>query len=91
MQETDVQVLGSLACLLVDEAHALVLAFVQCGVGVVDGESNVVHTALAAVLLNERGNGALGASGLEKLDFHVAYLEKGGLDFLVCNLLNGSI
>ena len=49
----------------------------------------MVHTAFATVFLYKRGNSALGARGLQKLDFHVAAAKKCGFDLLVGNLFNG--
>ena len=89
VQEADLQTLGAGTALLVDQAHALLLGVVQRLVGVLHGESHVVHTAFAAVLLDKRGNGAVGAGGLEQLNLDVAAAEEGRLDFLVLDFLDG--
>ena len=89
VQEADVEAFGAAATLLVDEAHTLLLGLVEGLVGVLHSESDVVHAALAAVLLNESGDGALGAGRLQELDFHVTAAEESGLHFLVLNFFDG--
>ena len=89
MEESNVETFGAATRLLVDKAHTLFFALIQCGVGVLDSESDVVHTTLATVLLYERCYGALRAGWFEELDFHVADFEKGCFYFLVSNFLNG--
>jgi len=64
------------ARLLVDEADTFLLAFVEGLVGVFDSKSDVMHAALTAILLNERGYCTFRACGFEKFDFHVSDFEK---------------
>ena len=89
MQETDMEALRAAAALLVDETNALILALVESLVGVLDSESDVVHATLAAVFLDERRDGAFGACGFKKFDFHVSDFEERRFNFLVSDLLNG--
>ena len=89
VQEADVEPFGAGTALLVDEAHTLVLGLVEGLVGVLHSEGNVVHATLAAVLLDEGGDGALGAGRLEELYLDVAAAEEGGLYFLVLDFLDG--
>ena len=89
VQEADVEAFSARTALLVDQAHALLLGLVEGLVGVLHRKGDVVHAALAAVLLDEGSNGALGAGGLQKFDFHVAAAEKGSLDLLVGHFLDG--
>ena len=77
------------AALLVDEADALLLGVVEGLVGVLHGEGDVVDAALAAVFLDEGGDGAFGAGGLEEFDFGLSAHEEGGLDFLVGDFFDG--
>ena len=89
VQEADVEAFGAAAALLVDEADALLLGFVEGLVGVLHGEGDVVDAALAAVFLDEGGDGAFGAGGLEEFDFGLSAHEESGLDFLVGDLFDG--
>jgi hypothetical protein len=89
MQEGDAQSFGALAGSLVDEADAGFLGLFKVAFKVFHGESDMVHTALAVVLLNESGDGAFGAGRLQKLDFGLAAAQKSGLHFLVGNFFNG--
>ena len=89
MQEGDVQTFGTLAGSLVDETDAGFLSFFEVTFKVLDGESDVVHTTLAVVLLDESGDGALGAGGLQTLDFGLSATQEGGLHLLVDEFFNG--
>ena len=89
MQKSNTQPLGTLARRLVDEADAGFLSFLQVTFQVLHGESDVVHTTLAVVLLDEGGDGALGAGGLQELDFGLAAAQEGGPHLLVSDFFNG--
>jgi hypothetical protein len=89
VEETDVEFLGSKAALLVNQAAAFGLCVGQCLVGVLYCESDVVHTATAAILLDEFSHGALGASGEQQLNLGFAAFQESGLNFLVSNFFNG--
>ena len=90
MQEGNVQALGTLAGMCVNNAATLLLYLVQ-GVlyTVFNGKCNVLDTATATILLDELGDSALGGSSLEELNLGLAYLEKGGPYLLVSNFFNG--
>ena len=90
VQESDVEAFGALAGSLVDEAAALGLDFGE-GVGhaVLDGESDVLDAAAAAVVGDELGDRAVLAGAFEELDFGLAYLEEGGAHFLVSHFFDG--
>ena len=89
VQEGDAQAFGTAARGLVDEADTKFLGLFEVAFKVLDGESDVVHTALAVVLLDESGNGALGAGRLQKLDFGLAAAQESGLHLLVGYFFNG--
>jgi hypothetical protein len=89
MQEGDAQSFGALAGSLVDEADAKFFGFFEVAFKVLDGESDVVHTAFAVVLLDESGDGAFWASRLQKFDFGLAAAEESGLHLLVGYFFNG--
>ena len=89
MQEGDAQSFGTLAGSLVDEADAKFFGFFEVAFKVLDGESDVVHTAFAVVLLDESGDGAFGAGGFQKFDFGLTAAKESGLHFLVGYFFNG--
>ena len=84
VEEADHEAFRARAGRLVDEAHALLFHFLQCVGGIVHAESHVVDALTA--LLDEGGDGAFGASGLQKLDFGLSHHEEGGLHLLVGDL-----
>ena len=82
MQECDVQTLGTLAGLLVDEAHTLFTDFGEStGHTVLNAESYVMHTLVA--LVKPFLNGALGRCRLEQFQLHLTAAKEGGLHLLV--------
>ena len=89
MQESDAQTFGTFAGSLVDETDAGFLGLFEVTFKVLDGESDVVHSTLAVVLLDESGDGALRAGGLQKLDFGLAAAQESGLHFLVGDFFDG--
>ena len=89
MQEGDAQAFGTTARGLVDEADAQFLGFFEMAFDVFHGESNMVHASAAVVLLNESGDGAFGAGGLQKLDFGLAAAQESGLHLLVGDFFDG--
>lgn len=89
MQEGDAQAFGAAARGLVNKADAQFLGLFEVAFKVLDGESDVVHTALTVVLLDEGGDGAFGAGGLQKLDFGLAAAQESGLHFLVGDFFDG--
>lgn len=89
MEEGNAQSFRALAGSLVDETDASFLGLFEVTFKVFHGESNVVHTALAIVLLNESGDGAFGARGFQKLDFGLAAAQESGLHLLVDYFFNG--
>ena len=89
MQEGDAQAFGTAARGLVDETDAGFLGLFKMAFKVLDGEGDVVHTTLAVVFLDESGDGALGAGGLQKLDFGLAATQESGLHLLVGYFFNG--
>ena len=89
MQEGDAQAFGTAARGLVDETDAGFLGFLEMTFKVLDGESDVVHATAAVVLLNESGDGALGAGGLQKLDFGLTAAQESGLHLLVGDFFDG--
>ena len=90
MQEGDVQALGSLAGLCVNDAATLLLYLVQCvGNAVLNGKSNVLDTTTATVLLDELGDGTLGGGSLEQLNLGLTHLEESGPYLLILNFFNG--
>ena len=79
MEESDLQAVGAFAGSFVDSADSLLLTLCESfGYAALYCECHMVHAALAAVLLDEFGDGAVGAGGFEELDLCVAYLEEGG-------------
>ena len=87
MDESDHHLLGAGARSLVDQADAFLFGFSQAGGHVVGGESQVVDALTA--FLDESGDGALRAGGLEEFEFGLADLEESGLDFLVSDFFDG--
>ena len=89
MQEGDAQSLGTRTWGLVDETDAQLLGLFEVTLDVLDGEGDVVHTAASVVLLDESGDGALRAGGLQKLDFGLTAAQESGLHLLVGDFFNG--
>ena len=89
MQEGDAQAFGAATRSLVDEADAGFLGFLKLFLDALDGESDVVHATLAVVLLDEGGNGALGAGGLQQLNLGLAATQEGGSHLLVGDFFDG--
>ena len=83
MQEGDAQAFGTAARGLVDEADAQFLGLFEMTFDILHGESDVVHATTTVVVLDELGDGAFGAGGLQKLDFGLAAAQESGLHFLV--------
>ena len=76
MQEGDVQALGTLAGLSVNNATALLLNLVESVLNaILNSKRDVLNAAAAAVLLDELGDCALVARCLQKLDLGLANLE----------------
>jgi hypothetical protein len=89
MQESDVEALGTLAGMSVDNAATLLLYLVQSVLhAIFNGKCNVLDATTATVLLDELGDSALGGSSLQKLNLGLTYLEKGGPYLLVSNFFN---
>ena len=88
VEETDVETFSAATSLLVDKAYALFFSILQSLVGVFHAESDMVHTALAAVLFDERSDGAFGAGRFEKFNLNLAAFEESGLHFLVFHFLD---
>ena len=85
MQEGYVEVLGSFPRRFVDKAQALAFAFGQgVAYSVFDAEGYVVYAVVA--LVKPFLDSALGRRRLKQFKLHLAAFEKGGLDFLVCDL-----
>ena len=89
VQEGDAQALGALARGLVDKADAQFLGLFQVAFDVLDAEGDVVHAAAPVVVLDELGDGAFGAGGLQKFDFGLAAAQESGLHFLVGDFFDG--
>ncbi len=88
VEECDLQAVGAGARSLVDCADTLLLTFGQSvGHSVFYSESEVVHTSLAAVFLDELGDCRVRGSGFGQLDFSVAELEESSSHLLVGHYL----
>ena len=82
VEEGDVELLGTLARSLVDEADALAVALCQSiGHTVLNAESHVVHTLVA--LVEPLLDGALGRCRLKQFELCLAALQEGCLHLLV--------
>ena len=88
VQERNHEVLCAFAWSLVNELDTGCFALCKTISYVVYVESDVVHTAAAAVLLDELGNGGLRAGRLQKLDLYLANLEESRTDLLILYDLN---
>ena len=86
VKERNVQTLGAFAGSLVDEAYLFLLGLGECLSYILHGVGDVVDTL--ATFLDEACNGALGAGGLEELDFGLTHLEESGFHLLVGHLLD---
>ena len=88
MQEGYIQVLCTLAWLLVNQTDTFLADFSQCiGNTVLYAEGNVMYTLVAFVkpLLDR----ALRRCGLQQFQFHFTTLQEGGLNFLILYRFNG--
>lgn len=88
VEETNMKTFGAGASLLVDEPDTLCLGIGESSIGVLDSESDVVHTAAAAILFDERGDSAFGAGRFEEFDFDLTAFEESGTDLLVGDLFD---
>ena len=89
MNEGDVQAFSTLAGSFVKNATILVLNLLECiGNTVLNTECDVLDSATTTVLLNELGDSAVGASGLEKLYLSLTYFEESGSYVLVLYLFD---
>ena len=89
MQESDAQAFGTATRGLIDEADAQFLGLFEVAFDVLHGKSDVVHTTATVVVLDELGDGAFGASGLQKLNFGLSAAQESGFHFLVGDFFDG--
>ena len=82
MQESDVQVLSTLARFLVNQTDTLLADFSKCvGNTIFYAECHMMYTFVA--LVKPFLNGALRRCWLQQFQFYLTALQEGGLYFLV--------
>ncbi len=87
MKECDVQTISTITGSLVDETNTLSIAECEClSYAILNLECYVMNTL--ATIVEELLNGALGASGLEKLKLNLTDLKESSLYLLVLNNLS---